>query len=115
MAMRTWAHGDKPTAAQINAFKTDLDAAHSALGDYGWNVANQTQSESVFHFVHGQRYLHFGSSGEIVDVFSVNDDVALSEGSDGTGTVDLDSLGWLTYGMFYKVTGVSWAIEDSEA
>jgi hypothetical protein len=51
----------------------------------------------------------------LVDIFGLNDDVSLSEGADNTGTLDLDSLGWLTYGMIYKVTGVSWAIEDSEA
>ena len=115
MAMKLWAHGDFPTAAFVNAFKTDLDAAYAALGDYGWNAASQTQSSSVFHFVHGQRYLHFSSSGSLVDVFGVNEDVNLSEGDGQTGTLDLDGLGWLTYGMFYKVTGVSWAIEDSEA
>lgn len=115
MAMRTWVHGDKPTAAQINAFKTDLDAAHTALGDYAWNVGCKTVSESVFHFVHARRYLHFGSSGALVDVFGNYDDVSLSSGADGWGTLDLDTVSWLSYGTFYKVTGVSWAIEDGEA
>ena len=30
MAIKVWAHGDKPTAAQINEYKTVLDAAKAA-------------------------------------------------------------------------------------
>jgi hypothetical protein len=114
MAMRTWVHGEKPTAAMINAFKADLDAAYESLGDYAWNVGCKTESSAVFHLVHGRRYLHYGSSGTLVDIFGVNDDVSLSSSS-GWGTLDLDGLGWLSYGTMYKVTGVSWAIEDGDA
>ena len=115
MAMRVWAHGDKPTAAMLAAFKTDLDAAYAVLGTYAWNAACKTESSAIFHFVHAQRYLHFGSTGSLVDIFGNNDDVSLSEGADNSGTLDLDSLGWLTYGMMYKCTGISWAVEDGEA
>lgn len=107
-----WQHGDYPTATKLNTISTALTEAHAALGDYGYNMAVAKASSAVFHALHTHRYLKFSSNGELVDINGTFDPVTLSEGDSGTGTLDLDTVGWLGYGMLYKVTGVSAVIED---
>ena len=114
MSIKVWAHGDKPTAAQINEYKTVLDAAYAALEGGDWQLAAEHMSEAAFGLVHCYRYLHFGSTGTLSDLQRVYPDVSLSEDSSGHGVLDLDSLGWLNYGRPYEVTGVTWCQEDWE-
>ena len=114
MSIKVWAHGDKPTAAQINEYKTVLDAAYAALEGGNWQLAAEHMSEAAFGLVHCYRYLHFGSTGTLSDIQRVYPDVSLSEDSSGHGVLDLDSLGWLNYGRPYEVTGVTWCQEDWE-
>jgi len=118
MSIKNWAHGDKPTAAQINEYKTVLDAANTAIASGGGapvQLPAEHVSEAVFGVMHCYRYLHFGSVGQLVDPFGVQEPTSLSEGEDGHGVLDLDSLGWLNYGRRYEVTGVTWCQEDWEA
>lgn len=115
MTIPVWAHGNKPTAAQMNQYKTVLDAAYVALEGGNWQLPAQHMSEAVFGLLHCYRYLHFGSQGALVDPTGIQDDVSLSDGSTGHGVLDLDSLGWLGYGRRYEVTGVTWCQEDWEA
>jgi hypothetical protein len=121
MPIKVWQHGDRPTAAQINEYKTVLDAANTALSPRDAyspgapiQLAAQHMTEGVFHLYHCHRYLHFGSNGALQDTDSVYPEVSLSEGANGTGVLDLDSLGWLWYGRAYRVTGVTWCQEDWE-
>lgn len=115
MSIKVWAHGDKPTAAQVNEYKTVLDAANTALSGGTIQLPAMHVSEAVFGIVHCYRYLHFGSQGALVDPTGVQDDVGLSDGGAGHGVLDLDSMGWLGYGRRYEVTGVTWCQEDWEA
>ena len=61
MSIKVWAHGDKPTAAQINEYKTVLDAANAAIGGGAIQLPAMHVSEAVFGVVHCYRFLHFGS------------------------------------------------------
>jgi hypothetical protein len=63
---------------------------------------------SIFHTF---KYLAFGSSGKIVDPSGIGSEVALSDPATGFGVYDLEGIGWLTYGMVYRVEGVTWARE----
>ncbi len=114
MAIKTWAHGDRPTAAQMNEYKTVLDGAYAALEGGNWQLPAEHMSESAFGLIHCYRYLHFGSTGTLTDIAGIYPDQSLSEGSDGHGVLDLDSLGWLNYGRPYEVAGVTWCQEDWE-
>lgn len=117
MAIKVWQQGDRPTAAQINEYKTVLDAANTALAS-GTGVPMQLPAEHIgearFEILHVYRYLHFGSNGKLIDLSGAQDDVSLSEGENEVGVVDLEKLGWLAYGVTYQVEGVSWAQEDWE-
>ena len=118
MAIKVWAHGDYPTAAQMNEYKTVLDAAKAALNAGSpalpMQVAAEHASSGEFWVWHCYRYLHYGSNGVLVDQDGVYPDVSLSEDDNQLGVLDLDSLGWLQYGRVYKVTGVTWCQEDWE-
>ena len=114
MAIKVWQHGDKPTVAQINEYKTALDAANTALSGGNVQLPAEHQSEAVFGVLHSYRYLHFGSSGELVDRAGIYPSVSLSEVDGESGVLDLDSLGWMNYGRVYEVTGVTWCQEDWE-
>ena len=114
MTIPVFSHGQKPTASNMNAFKTVLDAANAALSGGTIQLPAVHQSESAFGLLHCYRYLHFASTGTLTDIQGVYPDVSLSEDSDGHGVLDLDSLGWLNYGRPYEVTGVTWCQEDWE-
>lgn len=114
MAIKTWAHGDKPTAAQMNEYKTVLDAAYAALEGGNWQLPAEHMSEAAFGLLHCYRYLHYGSTGVLRDLQGVYPDRSLSEAAGGQGVLDLDSLGWMNYGRPYEVTGVTWCQEDWE-
>ena len=105
-------HGDYPTASKMNSISTAVTEAHTALGDYAWNMAVAKASEATFHLLHTWRYLKFSSTGALVDINGAFPSISLSEDDSGIGTLDLDSVGWLGHGMIYKVTGVSTCFED---
>ena len=114
MSLIYFQHGWNPTAAMLNPIADAYDAAHTALGDYSLSPGCLKAEFAVFHLVHNQRYLHFSSSGAIVDPGGVFPDVSLSESDTGVGALDLDTVGWLVYGQLYSVTGVSACLEHSE-
>jgi len=118
MAIKVWAHGDKPTWAQMSEYKTVLDAAKAALNAGSpalpMQVAAAHATSGEFWVWHTYRYLWYGSNGALVDQNGVYPDVSLSEDENELGCLDLESLGWLQYGRVYKVTGVTWCQEDWE-
>ena len=108
----------KPTAAQLNAIgssQTALDAVYPG-------VASVVPAEefgsagSAYGFVHIHRWLLYNSTGELVDPTGVNDPSALSDPDDPStiGILDLNTIDWLTVGVFYRVTGVAVAWEQAE-
>lgn len=114
-AVRQWSHGDQPTAALMNLYATALTEAHDSLGEGAVQMLALKLSEAQFCLVHAYRYLHFTSSGSLVDPAGLQQEVGLSEdGESGHGVLDLDSVGWLAYGALYWVTGVSACVEDYE-
>lgn len=107
-----WQHGEQPTAAILNEYRTALIDAHTTLGDDGgWSEAHEKISEASFVMLHTWRYLHFTSTGQITDLYG-NNALDLEENADGQGRIDLDTLDWLVYGQLYRVNGVSVCMED---
>jgi hypothetical protein len=120
VAIKVWQHGDRPTAAQINEYKTVLDAANAAMSPRDayspgapMQLAAEHMTEGSFTVFHAYRYLHFGSTGKLVSADGTQE-VSLSEGDNEVGVVDLERLDWLAYGVTYFVTGVTWCQEDWE-
>lgn len=113
MAVKTWRHGDYPTAADLNAYSTDLNAAHNLLGDVGISKGCWHESNARFYLNHVYRYLYWDSVGKVESLDGANS-VSLSEPPTGVGQMDLDTVDWLQYGQIYLVTGVTWCIEDYE-
>ena len=115
-APKQWAHGDRVTHTEMNKYGTALTEAHDSLGDAAVNPLNLIISNAEFCIRHTYRYLHYTSVGELVDPAGLRDNVALSEDDEiNKGVLDLESLGWLSYGAIYYVTGVSACTEDWEA
>lgn len=107
---------EKPVAAKLNALADVFDEAHTVLGDVATSVpALQAYGDGVaWQMVHVYRYLHFGSSGSIIDPTGVNEAVSISENDTGQGVLDLDTIPWLAYGQRYKIDAVSWCKEDTD-
>jgi hypothetical protein len=115
--------GDLVTVAILNQIKDNINAAHTALGAdaYNWGAPINPEHAydgalklegSLLSFFHRFRWLAYGSTGVIIDPSGVGDDVTLSDPEAGTiGFHDLESIEWLTYGMYYRVEGVTWAQE----
>ena len=108
---------EKPTHTKLNTLIDVIDEAHTALGEVGTEVPAEAQygSGQVWWMIHIYRYLHFSSNGAIVDPTGTNPDVSISEDDTGQGVLDLDTVSWLAYGQLYKLTGISWCTEMSDA
>src|SRR5690606_17500004 len=110
----TWVRGETVSAADINLYKTALDAAHGLLGDDQFNFAvrqNNTEDRGFF-FQNRYRWLHYQGDGEIVDPSGTGETVTIS--GDGTNIVayDLFNVSWLTQGVRYEVKDCVFACED---
>lgn len=115
MTVRTFTHGDRPTAADMNEIKAQLDKARPLLEAGNIQLpAERIEVGGSASFLRSYRYLHFWSNGLLVDPAGVAKDVSLSEGENGRGVVDLDSLDWIPIGKYYRVEGVNFAQEDWE-
>lgn len=101
--------------------KDNLYAIYDALGTDAINIGAGLSAEHSVHgistegscltFFHTYRYLIFGSTGEIIDPSGLGSIVTLADPPKGYGVYDLSSIDWLTYGMVYRVEGVTWARE----
>lgn len=114
--MKTFAHGDSVTAANLNAIDTTLDDAYARIGDVAYQALapGADDDNNTFFFIHRYRYLYFKSTGEIASLDGTNT-AGLSEKNDTFTALDLDGLNWLSYGQAYVVTGCEMACEDWEA
>ena len=111
----SFAHGDKPTAANLNKLSDGLDHVYELVPTYSVNqaVAELGTADRVY-FTHRQRWVHYKSSGQILDPAGLADTVSLPNTSDDWANVyDLDQIGWLAYGAGYWVQGVDFALEDT--
>lgn len=112
-----WAHGDYPTAANVNKFKTALDAVHDIVGDVQLNypcITNLTVDKG-YYFVHQYRWLHYRGDGEITDPAGAGDTVTISGDGNNFLVYDLLQVDWIYPGKLYEVKDVTMAAEDSEA
>ena len=115
-----FAHGDQVTAANMNKIADNLDAAYAKLGDAARQYATFTdrehgpyaanREESGLYFFHRFRYLAFRGTGVIEDPAGIEDDVALQD-EDQFTFYDLDTVSWMTYGVHYRVSGTTFALE----
>lgn len=111
-----WAHGDRPTAAQLNRMVSDIvqmkDAAasespiwpqHQLQPFLVWGeLDNQRYQGQRYRITHRWRYLRWRGAGKIISADRLNEQT-LSD-SDPAGesqTLDLDGVEWLDYGMDY--------------
>jgi hypothetical protein len=113
----TFAHGDYPTAANINLFKTGLDAIHDLAGDAVINpaVLELGITAHSYAIVNRYRWLLFLGSGRIDDPFEGEESVTISGSVSEWTTYDLTQIEWITPGRVYQVEAVSAAFEDYEA
>lgn len=105
-------------------FQTIKDNIYAIYDMVGTDEINHAAAYNPEHGVHAAitegsfltifhtfKYLAFGSTGKIVDPSNVGADVSISDPDTGFGVYDLESIDWLTYGMVYRVEGVTWARE----
>ena len=105
----------------FQAIKNNLYAIFDALGTDAVNIGAGINPENTVHvgyaedscltFFHTFPYLIFGSTGTIIDPSGVGSDVTISDPEKGYGIYNLEGIEWLTYGMVYRVEGVTWARE----
>jgi hypothetical protein len=106
----------------FQGIKDNIYAIYDALGSDAVNEAAAYNPEHGEHsFVteasfltifHTFRYLAYGSTGQIVDPSGIGKAVSISDPATGKiGYYDLEGVDWMTYGMVYRVEGVTWARE----
>lgn len=105
----------------FQSIRDNLIAVYDALGTDAVNIGAGFNAEHSVHsgvtedscltFFHTYPYLIFGSTGEIIDPSGVGTASTLTDPDFGFGIFDLTGIDWLTYGMVYRVEGVTWARE----
>lgn len=113
--------GDIVSHATFQQIKDNIYAVYDMIGTEDINVAaaynpehgiHNLQTEGSFLTIfHTYQYLVFGSTGQIIDPSGVGDPIGLSDPDSGFGVYELEGISWLTYGMMYRVEGVTWARE----
>ena len=113
---RQWSHGDTVSAANMNAYSTELTALHARILNTRIRMAtpNQYGSGNIYRFVHRNRWLHFKSTGQIKNAAGTQQ-ATLSPINDTYTSFDLQSVSWLAYGDLYQVVGCQMASEESTA
>jgi hypothetical protein len=113
--------GDVVSSTTFQDIKDNIYAIYDMIGTEDINVAAAYNPEHGIHYLqtedsfltifHTYQYLVFGSSGQVVDPSGIGASVSLSDPDSGYGILELESVNWLTYGMMYRVEGVTWARE----
>lgn len=116
-----WNHGDRVSAEQLNILGGNLIDIYNRTAGVNLQFGSLSISgEHSYLFVHRYRWLHFLNQGTIVPLFETTpaafDAVDISSPANTwSAAFDLDSVVGLSYGAFYVVNGVSWAVEDATA
>lgn len=108
-----FAEGDTPTKARLDTYISALQETEAVVGEAGVQFASPFQSSATYNLIRTRRYLHFRSNGLLTDPAAVEDDITLSEGDHGRGTLDLDTT-WVGYGTRFVCTGVNAVWHDDE-
>ena len=110
-----FAHGDKPTAANLNKIADGSLHVYERTPDFAWeDLTPELGNGERMSFQHFRRYLHYKSSGQVIDPAGLGDTVSLPNTTDDyKNSYDLDQISWLAYGADYIVQGVSYAAERS--
>jgi len=111
-----WFRGDTVSAANMNLYKTALDACHALLGDERMTIATrQNNSEDRgYFFVNRHRWLHFIGTGQLRDVDDNEAAVVLTGDGTNVQVYDLLTIDWLVPGLLYRVDTCLIAAEDYE-
>jgi hypothetical protein len=112
-----WAHGDYPTAAQMNKYKTGLDEIYTLTDDLKIHPAvlvNLT-TDKGYYFVHRHNWLIYRGDGEIVDPLGAGETVTITGSGANWLAYELGQVEWLTSGKLYEVKDVVACFEDYEA
>lgn len=114
MSLAKVKHGDTVTNTQWNNLRTAIESAYTTLGVTAINPAGEVSAEkngyedSAISMFHRFRWLAYTSTGILRDPSGLGADVALTDGdAAGANFYDLESVSWLTYGMYYKVIGIT--------
>lgn len=112
-----WSHGDYPTAAQINKYKTGLDEIYTLTDDLQIHPATITNltTDKGYYFVHLHPWLIYRGDGEIVDPTGAGDAVVLTGDGNNWLSYSLAGVEWMTSGKLYEVKDVTACFEDYEA
>ena len=121
---QTWAHGNVPTAAQMNTIKDDLNQMHPTADRQSplWfehDIATTQLPMAVsggpehglshlgpvgFYLAHRWRWLRYRGAGKVMSLDETYEQsLGDSDPAGETQLFDLDSLSWLTYGQGYYV------------
>ena len=114
-------HGDFPLAANLNILSQDLLSINERKPYqlFAPCTAKMTTGQQT-GFYHRHRWLHYKSSGQIIDPVRAADpleiageeEISLPNPSDDWFNVyDLDSVAWLSYGSLYYMQGVDFVME----
>ena len=109
----TYVHGYFPVASVLNKYSQGITHIEERAASVQRNpCTRQLGNGERVYFTHKDRYLHYKSSGQLIDVAGIEDDIALPNTSDDFANVyDLDQVAWLAYGSGYWVQGVTFAME----
>lgn len=105
----------------FQSIKDNIYAVYDNIGTEDINMAAAYNPEHGMHsfqtegsfltIFHTYKYLVYGSTGQIVDPSGVGTAITISDPDTGYGIYDLEGVSWMTYGMMYRVEGVTWARE----
>ncbi len=113
----TFAHGDYPTAAQLNILSADLDEIDARLTSMNQAAAKLPAAGGLF--INMYRWLHYrsldGETPTVVDPAGINSSQSLPNSVSAVATYDLSSVTWLIPSRQYTLTGCLYAFEDWEA
>ena len=113
-----WAHGDRPTAAQLNTVADDLTEMKDVAGSESpiwpqhqlqpflvWAEQGTSRYQGQrYRITHRWRYLRWRGAGKIISADRLNEQTLSDSDPVGESQVlDLDGVEWLDYGMTYLV------------
>lgn len=109
-----FAHGDEPTAAQLNTLSENQVYLSGVLG--GIQPAVPYVGGEALAMVRVWRWLHYWTTDEataqIGDPSGVNESASLPDSDGAWAVYDLAQVDWLSQGQNYTVTGVDYVAED---
>lgn len=117
VAPPNFAHGDYPTADNLNILSEDLDAIAVGLDNVNWATAELPADGATF--VNVYRWLHYQTTpdetGTIIDPSGIGASQSLPSSDSAIAVFDLADVPWLLPSRVYTLTGCTFALEDWDA